>query len=219
MDQERFDRITRTLASGQSRRGVLKGVTGMAVGGLLAVAFGGSKATVARSNSECAHLCIEMFPPGKARGDCISQGARGQGPCVAVACVTNTVSVAATNDAWTPVGSFPVGDSLTISATGTAGHWSDGNYGPGGFDDPDSCGITVGTVPYPCGSLLGTFNPGNPGATFLIGSGTSVVVSGTGTLSALFNDLQGISFDGTTYHSDNHGEYSVTATNCAPTPV
>ena len=36
MDQERFDRIARTLASGQSRRGVLKGLTGTAIGGLLA---------------------------------------------------------------------------------------------------------------------------------------------------------------------------------------
>jgi len=36
MDQERFDRITRTLASGQSRRGLLRGITGTALGGLLA---------------------------------------------------------------------------------------------------------------------------------------------------------------------------------------
>lgn len=36
MDQERFDRITRTLATGQSRRSVLKGLTGTAFGGLLA---------------------------------------------------------------------------------------------------------------------------------------------------------------------------------------
>lgn len=36
MDQERFDRITRTLATGQSRRGILKGLTGTAIGGLLA---------------------------------------------------------------------------------------------------------------------------------------------------------------------------------------
>ena len=36
MDQERFDQIARTLASGQSRRDVLKGLTGTAVGGLLA---------------------------------------------------------------------------------------------------------------------------------------------------------------------------------------
>jgi len=35
MDQERFDRITRTLGSGQSRRGLLKGLTGTAIGGLL----------------------------------------------------------------------------------------------------------------------------------------------------------------------------------------
>lgn len=36
MVQQTFDALTRSLASGQSRRGVLKGLTGMAVGGLLA---------------------------------------------------------------------------------------------------------------------------------------------------------------------------------------
>ena len=41
MDQERFDRIARTLASGQSRRGVLKGLTGTALGGLLAAVGAG----------------------------------------------------------------------------------------------------------------------------------------------------------------------------------
>ncbi len=41
MDQERFDRITRTLASGQSRRSVLKGLTATAVAGpLTAVGVG-----------------------------------------------------------------------------------------------------------------------------------------------------------------------------------
>lgn len=210
MDDRRFDNVTRAMASGTSRRRML----GLLTGGL-AVVLGGSKATVAQSNSACAHLCTEMFPPGADRGDCISQGARGQGPCVAVACVARTVSVAATNATWTLVGSFPVGDTLTISATGTAGHWQDGNYGPDGFlTTPTSCGVTVGLDHYPCGSLLGTFNPGDLAATFLIGSGTSVVVSGTGSLSALFNDLQG-----SEYYSDNHGEYSVTATNCAPTTV
>ena len=36
MDKERFDRITRRLASGQSRRGVRKGLVGSALGGTLA---------------------------------------------------------------------------------------------------------------------------------------------------------------------------------------
>src|SRR4051794_8877408 len=36
MDHDRFDSLTRVFGSGRSRRGVLKGLTGMAVGGLLA---------------------------------------------------------------------------------------------------------------------------------------------------------------------------------------
>jgi hypothetical protein len=32
-------------------------------------------------------------------------------------------------------------------------------------------------------------------------------------LSVLFNDLQGVDADGTSYYADNHGVYSVTATN------
>ena len=107
--------------------------------------------------------------------------------------IVNTVSVAATSSSWTTVGSFPMGDTLTISASGTAAHYRDGNYGPDGFlTTPTSCGITVGTVTYPCGALLGTFNPGVTGSTFLIGSGTSIIVSSTGTLSVLFKDLQGL---------------------------
>jgi hypothetical protein len=137
---------------------------------------------------------------------------------VALNPIVSTVSVAATNSSWTTVGSFPVGDTLTISASGTAAHYKDGNYGPDGFlTTPTSCGITVGRVAYPCGALLGTFNPGDPGATFLIGSGTSVTVSGMGTLSVLFNDLRGVDADGTSYYADNHGAYSVSATNGVPT--
>ncbi len=36
MEQERFDRITRALTTRHSRRGVLKGMTGAALGGALA---------------------------------------------------------------------------------------------------------------------------------------------------------------------------------------
>lgn len=82
MDQERFDRITRTLATGQSRRRVL----GLLTGGL-AVAFGGGARPAlaqgkAGGNSACAALCKELYPPGAERGQCIADGARGEGPCL-----------------------------------------------------------------------------------------------------------------------------------------
>jgi hypothetical protein len=57
MDQERFDRITRTLASGQSRRGLLKGLTGTAIGGLLA--------TVGIAEASARGACRE---PGCSKG-------------------------------------------------------------------------------------------------------------------------------------------------------
>ena len=38
MDRDRFDRMTRSFATGQSRRGLLKGVAATAIGGLLATA-------------------------------------------------------------------------------------------------------------------------------------------------------------------------------------
>jgi hypothetical protein len=54
MDQERFDQLTRTLATGKSRRSVLKGLTGTAVGGLLAaVGMGEAVAKPAGKPSKC----------------------------------------------------------------------------------------------------------------------------------------------------------------------
>src|SRR5512143_3763108 len=35
----------------------------------------------AASNSVCAHWCLENFPPGPARGACVSQAAHDTGPC------------------------------------------------------------------------------------------------------------------------------------------
>ena len=54
MDSERFDQLTRTLASGQSRRSLLKGLTGTAVAGLLAAA--GVHDAAARSRVGICHL-------------------------------------------------------------------------------------------------------------------------------------------------------------------
>jgi len=40
-----------------------------------------SGAARAQGNSTCARWCAENFPPGRARGLCISAAARGAGPC------------------------------------------------------------------------------------------------------------------------------------------
>ena len=50
MDQERFDTLTRTLASGMSRRGVLRTLGGVSAGGVLAVV---GRGTVAAKGRRC----------------------------------------------------------------------------------------------------------------------------------------------------------------------
>jgi hypothetical protein len=50
MDSERFDTITRTLASGMSRRGVLRTLGGVSAGGVLAVV---GRGTVAAKGRPC----------------------------------------------------------------------------------------------------------------------------------------------------------------------
>lgn len=54
MDQERFDQLTKTLGSGKSRRGFLKGLTGTALGGVLAaVGLGAAAAPPAGKPTKC----------------------------------------------------------------------------------------------------------------------------------------------------------------------
>jgi hypothetical protein len=76
-----FDELARGLASGTlSRRKALKLMGAALVGGALASVPG--VAWAARGgNSACAKFCRENFPPGRERGQCISAGARGEGPC------------------------------------------------------------------------------------------------------------------------------------------
>jgi hypothetical protein len=90
MERQRFDDITRALAAASSRRRALKALGGALVGALLAP--GGRGPSPARAqggggNRACAERCKQLFPPGKERGRCISQGARGLGPCAQPICV------------------------------------------------------------------------------------------------------------------------------------
>jgi len=79
MDQERFDELTRTLASGQSRRGLLKGLTGTAIGGLLAAV--GLSETSAKPEVPCKspnHRCGK----GKNAVCCTSSQVCDNGACI-----------------------------------------------------------------------------------------------------------------------------------------
>jgi hypothetical protein len=76
-----FDELARGLAySTLSRRRALRILSGALFGGMLTSVPG--VAWAARGgNSTCAKFCRENFPPGRERGECISAGARGEGPC------------------------------------------------------------------------------------------------------------------------------------------
>jgi hypothetical protein len=77
-----FDELVTGLAEGRSRREMLKlaGATLMGLG--TAIAFWRPKAVLAQGNSECAHFCNEVFPPGPERGKCKSDAAHGIGLCI-----------------------------------------------------------------------------------------------------------------------------------------
>ena len=106
MDQERFDRFTRTLASGQSRRDVLKGLTATAIGGLLAAvgtADAGAKGACRAPNTKC----------GKGRSaQCCGRGQI----CTPGGCVTLNRFVFLT---WNPTG-YDTHCTATISVSGFA---------------------------------------------------------------------------------------------------
>lgn len=81
MDSTRFDDLTKTLAAATTRRRFFKLLGGGLVGGALAAAGLRSSQAAEGGNSACVAICEELFPPGDARGQCVSEGARGEGPC------------------------------------------------------------------------------------------------------------------------------------------
>jgi hypothetical protein len=98
MDSERFDAITRTLASGLSRRGVLRTLGGVSAGGVLAVI---GRGTVAAKGRPCKNGGI---PCGKGNSFACcanNQQCSSDGVCVDVvgACYTNTF--AGSCECWT----------------------------------------------------------------------------------------------------------------------
>ena len=71
MDQNRFDTLTRSLATSTSRRQALKLLGGSIVGAVFA-AFGGSTAQAARTNrSDCLNICKNIVG-AQDRGLCMS---------------------------------------------------------------------------------------------------------------------------------------------------
>jgi hypothetical protein len=77
MDGQRFDEVTKVLATGTSRRTVLRTVLGGMSAGLLALA--GVTETDAAGKRSCVEGCKKQFGPGRKRGQCISACAKGKG--------------------------------------------------------------------------------------------------------------------------------------------
>src|SRR5829696_8685372 len=94
MAPDRFDDLTRTLATGISRRRALELSGGVLTGGLAAV-LGRRRAAQAQPGGECTAFCNALFPAGPARGTCKSQAARGEGICVACGADVERACVAA----------------------------------------------------------------------------------------------------------------------------
>ena len=78
MDSERFDTITRTLASGMSRRGVLRTLSAVGAGGVLAVVGRGNVAAKKPVRGTCQTLTILGEAPPLSAG-VTTWGGRGSG--------------------------------------------------------------------------------------------------------------------------------------------
>ena len=76
-----FDELAKTLAKvkGVPRRDALR-LIGSGLAGAVLASLGVGKA-FGQGNSNCAHFCESVFPPGDDRGKCISAAAHGEGLC------------------------------------------------------------------------------------------------------------------------------------------
>jgi hypothetical protein len=78
LNDARFDRIVRDLASGISRRAIIR--TAAAFAGMAGLKASSALAS-ANGNAQCAAFCRSVFPPGAERGQCVEEAARGTGAC------------------------------------------------------------------------------------------------------------------------------------------
>jgi len=81
MDAHQFDRLTKTLARGTSRRRVLRGVGGGVAGAALAGWGRRQAGATPRGKSGCAAFCAAVFGDTHAAGQCTSAAAQGSGLC------------------------------------------------------------------------------------------------------------------------------------------
>lgn len=85
MKRDTFDEITKILATSPSRRQALRRIAGLLFGGTMGggilTTLSPGVALASGGNSDCAHFCNAIFPPGPDRGQCKSDAAHGIGLC------------------------------------------------------------------------------------------------------------------------------------------
>jgi hypothetical protein len=79
MDGQRFDKITKALVSGTSRRAVLRRL-GAGLAGLGLMTGGHRVVRADRVMDVCAEFCRQL-PEGRERGECVRKASQGTGPC------------------------------------------------------------------------------------------------------------------------------------------
>jgi hypothetical protein len=79
MEDKWFDELSRRLAAPVTRRQAFRTIAAAALGGVL-IRSGTGKA-FGQGNDDCAHFCNDQFPPGRDRGHCKSDAAKGGGLC------------------------------------------------------------------------------------------------------------------------------------------
>jgi Cys-rich repeat protein len=179
MDGNRFDSMTRALGQGRSRRGVVKGLAGAALGAVGLARFGAADAA---SNSACAKFCAQVFGANTtAAGQCTSNAAKGTGPCVACrGNAANYCNGGCTTDYQTdPINCGACGHSCNDGNACTTDSCSAGHcvYTPVTCDAGDACNAPAACDPATgCGSTTPLTGPSCDSGT---GAGSGTCQSGS----------------------------------------
>lgn len=85
-----FDDLARSIAGGTMPRRRALRLFGAALFGGMVASIPGVALAQQGGNRACVQFCTQEFPPGPERRQCISQGARGEGPCHRFGCCVCT---------------------------------------------------------------------------------------------------------------------------------
>jgi hypothetical protein len=97
MEDQRFDELTKRLATPITRRQAFKALMAAAMGGLIIRSGGGKAFAQMGGNAGCPQFCNQQFAPGSARGKCKSDAVQGGGLCYQCGPGSNTCGLTACN--------------------------------------------------------------------------------------------------------------------------